>query len=101
MHKLGLGAQDPPPYVVVCLEQDRSAGEGHEHVVAVETRDPDGGTTRWTTVEVIGALREGERFAIDRNGIELSAAFEPAVCPRCAMVTLTVPSGRMAIAPCA
>jgi hypothetical protein len=79
---------DVPPYEVMCIERDGSAGEGHDHVIAVETRDPDGGQTRWATVEVIAAVREGERFTV---GDEPAASLEPAVCRACANVTLAIP----------
>ena len=89
---------DPPPYLVTCLEADLAAGEGHDHVVAVETRDPDGGQTRWVTVEVIAAVRDGERFVVDGGR---QTALEPAICPGCATVTLSVGPGGAEVAPCA
>jgi hypothetical protein len=81
---------DVPPYDVMCIERENSAGKGHDHVIAVETRDPDGGQTRWATVEVIAAVREGERFTV---GDEPTASLEPAICPACANVTLLLPQG--------
>jgi hypothetical protein len=47
--------------------------EGHLHVTAVETSDPDGGTTRWSLVQVIEA-----------------AELTPTVCARCSVATLGV-----------
>lgn len=91
---------DAPPYVVTCLETDRAAGEGHDHVVAAETRDPDGGQTRWVTVEVIAAVREGERFVVGDEGSQ-RVALEPAVCPGCPTVTLAVTPGGPEVGPCA
>jgi hypothetical protein len=90
---------DAPPYVVTCLEVDRGAGEGHEHVAAVETRDPDGGQTRWTTVQVIAAVREGERFVVGDSD-DARTSLEPAGCPRCSTATLRVSPGDVEIAPC-
>jgi hypothetical protein len=81
---------DVPPYEVMCIERAASAAEGHDHVIAVETRDPDGGQTRWATVEVIAAIREGEGF---RVGEDRTASLEPAICPACASVTLVLPQG--------
>ena len=83
---------DAPPYVVTCLEVDREAGEGHEHVAAIETRDPDGGQTRWTTVQVIAAVREGERFVVGDSD-DAPTSLEPAGCPRCSTATLKVSPG--------
>ena len=92
-------ASDVPPYVVTCLEQDSTAGAGHDHVVAVETRDPDGGSTRWRTVDVIAAARGGERFVVGKVEGE-PASLQPAVCPTCAMVTLMVSPSGAEVAPC-
>jgi hypothetical protein len=89
---------DAPPYLVTCLEEDRTAGEGHRHVVAVQTRDASGVQTRWATVEVIAAVREGERFVVGEEGSR--ASLEPAICPGCATVTLTLPAGGPEVAPC-
>jgi hypothetical protein len=96
MHDLRPDALDAPPYVVTCIEADRSAGVGHEHVVAIETQDPDGGQTRWSTAQVLAAVREGEHFltADGRTSLELAA------CPRCATVTLAVSPLGPDIAPC-
>jgi hypothetical protein len=75
--------------VAVCFEREPGAPEGHEHVSAVITQDPDGGETRWTAVEFVSAIRTGEEFvAIAADGQR--AALEPAVCPRCPTVTITV-----------
>ena len=90
---------DAPPYVVTCLEVDRAAGEGHEHVAAIETRDPDGGQTRWTTIQVIAAVREGERFLVGESG-DARASLEPAACVGCDTATLKVPPGGFKVAPC-
>ena len=88
---------DPPPYEVTCLEEDESAGEGHSHVVAVETTDPDGGQTRWPTVEVIAAMRDGVLFTV---GESERSTLEAAVCPKCETATIAVGPGGAAIAPC-
>jgi hypothetical protein len=78
--------------MVTLLEEDRAAGEGHVHVVAVETRDPDGGQTRWPTVEVIAAVRDGARFVMGGRD-RAHASLQPAICPGCATVTLVVTPG--------
>jgi hypothetical protein len=76
-----------PPHVVVRIERDPPAGAGHDHVFAVETRDPDGGSTRWRSSDVIAAIREGERFVVeDEHGRE--SVLEPALCPVCPRVTV-------------
>ncbi len=79
-----------PAYVVVGLEQDAGAQPGHDHVVGIETRDPDGGSTRWRLIEVIGAVRSGERFVLEGDGSGADSNLEPAVCPACRRVTLRV-----------
>jgi hypothetical protein len=76
-----------PPYAVV-LVQYEDLTDGHEHVSHVETLDPDGGQTRWTCVEVINAIRGGERFVVTIGGTATGATLEPAICPVCPLVTL-------------
>ena len=88
---------DAPPYVVTCVVRERDAGDGHEHVLAVETRDPDGGRTRWATPEVVRALREGEEFLVDEDG---SSFLERASCERCAAVTVSISPGGTEIGDC-
>ncbi len=51
-----------PPYVALCFEYESDAPDGHSHVSAVRTQDPDGGETRWTAGEFVSALRSGEQF---------------------------------------
>ena len=83
---------DPlPPYLVVELVRASDALPGHDHVVAVATRDPDGGETRWTTVEAIAAIRDGERFVAAEDGLGGETIVEPSICPACPTVTLVVP----------
>ena len=77
---------DWPPYVVVSVGRDPDAGEGHDHVVAIDTRDPDGGETQWRSQEVILAIRDGERFVVDGDG---GAQLQPGACPACGRTTLT------------
>jgi hypothetical protein len=89
---------EAPPYLVTCMETDAAAGGGHNHVVAIETQDPDGGQTRWSTVQVIAALREGERFVVGDE--QARASLERAVCPDCGTVSLKVPPGNFTVAPC-
>ena len=82
--------EDAPPYVVVCISSDADAGEGHDHVEAVETRDPDGGITRWRAADVIAAIRDGQRFVVEDGERTSAVSLEPAVCPACARVTILV-----------
>ena len=84
--------RDLPPYAVVLVQYDDLAG-GHEHVAYVETLDPDGGQTRWTAVELITAIRAGERFVVTIGGAATGATLEPAICPVCPLVTLNYRSG--------
>ena len=80
---------DLPAYRVVCLEIDIAAeADGHDHVTAINTWDPDGGRTRWTLVQVIAAVRDGEAFHAGKGGDGQAAVVEPAVCPRCPVATL-------------
>jgi len=82
-----------PPYSVRCIDVDPVAeADGHYHVVAIETSDPDGGVTRWSLIQVISAVRDGERFKLDAGDGVQAVELEPAVCPRCSMATLT-PAG--------
>lgn len=89
-----------PPYLVLCLEQDASGSDGHPHVSFIETRDPDGGQTRWSTVQVIAAVRDGERFVVADDGQGGETLLEPAVCTRCPTVTLAVDPRVPAPPPC-
>jgi hypothetical protein len=99
MHAVQPDLLDAPPYVVTCLDVDEAAGDGHQHVVAIETRDPDGGQTRWSTVQVIAALREGEQFVFRENE-RAGTSMEPAVCAGCGTATLEVPPDGFELAPC-
>jgi hypothetical protein len=81
---------EAPPYVVVRLDQELGTPDGHDHVTAVETRDPDGGSTQWRAIDVIAAIRDGERFAVDLDGVARESVLEPAVCPACPRATVTV-----------
>jgi hypothetical protein len=51
-----------PPYVIRCVELMAAGGDGHQHVVAIGTTDPDGGETRWRLDDVLSALRDDEQF---------------------------------------
>lgn len=85
------GVDELPPYEVVCLHTDtESETDGHDHVTAIETSDPDGGRTRWTLVQVIAAFRDGEAFHAGRGSQGQTVVLEPAVCPRCPIATLVV-----------
>ena len=100
MRDVRVELSDAPPYVVTCLERDGTKG-GHGHVVAIETSDPDGGSTRWATVEVIKALMEGQTFVADEDGNAADPVLAPSTCGRCGAVTLSVSPGGTEIAPCA
>lgn len=82
-----------PPYEVIGLEVDEEAqARGHDHVRFVDALDPDGGQTRWTAIDVIAAIRAGERFVMARAGE--ASGLEPSVCPRCPVITLRIePAG--------
>jgi hypothetical protein len=82
-----------PPYFVVELERDPDVAPMHDHVVAVTTRDPDGGETRWDADEILAALRHGERFVAAETGQGGETLLESGKCPACDAVTLTVPQG--------
>lgn len=85
------GVDELPAYEVVCLHTDAAAeADGHDHVTAIETWDPDGGRTRWTLVQVIEAVRDGEAFHAGMGGQGQAVVLEPAICPRCPMATLVV-----------
>lgn len=86
------GTRDSLPwYVVLSIEKDSTVeASGHSHVLGLATRDPDGGETHWTLVQVISAIRDGERFVVGEDPDDQAAAIEPTVCPRCPMATLVV-----------
>ena len=86
---------------VVCLHTDPAAeADGHVHVSAIETRDPDGGRSRWTLVQVIAAVREGEAFHAGKGSDGRAGVLEPAVCPRCPFATLVVDPPEARPSPC-
>jgi hypothetical protein len=90
----------PPPYIVTCVDQEASGPDGHPHTSFIETRDPDGGQTRWSTVQVIAAVRDGERFVVADDTRGRETLLEPAVCTRCPIVTLAVDPRAPAPPPC-
>lgn len=67
-----------------------AVADGHHHVTAVETSDPDGGMTRWTLVEAIAGYRDGGRFIVGSGEGGQAAELGPSVCPRCRMATLAI-----------
>ena len=86
---------------VVCLQTGPAAeADGHEHVSAIETQDRDGGRTRWTLVQVIAAIREGETFHAGKGSDGQVGVLEPAVCPRCPLATLVVDPPEARPPPC-
>ena len=76
-----------PPYEVVNVGYT-AVSDGHEHVEYVETQDPDGGETRWAWLEVVGAIRAGERFVVIGENRQAETVLEPSVCPACPAATL-------------
>jgi len=83
-----------PPYEVRRVETDpAAAASGHHHVSGVDTVDPDGGETHWTLVQVVAAVRDGERFVMGGAQGGQAEDLEPSACPRCRLVTLSVPAG--------
>lgn len=85
------GIGELPAYRVVCLETDAAAeADGHDHVTSIETWDPDGGRTRWTLVQVVAAVRDGELFHAGKSADGQAGVLEPAVCPHCPVATLGV-----------
>lgn len=96
-----LAGDDVPPYQVACLEIDTALeADGHRHVTFVETRDPDGGQTRWSCVQVIAAIRDGERFVVAEDGHGQLTLLEPALCPMCSFATLVTDPADAPPAPC-
>ena len=92
MHDPSAGAEEPPPYEVACVELDsRLEAARHPHVTYIETRDPDGGRTRWSREEVLSAIRDGERFVLVEDGGR-TTLMKPRLCPKCPFFTLVVGS---------
>lgn len=82
-----------PPYQVRRVETDpAAAAAGHHHVSGVDTIDPDGGETHWTLVQVVAAVRDGERFVMGGEQGGQAVDLEPSACPRCRLVTLSDPT---------
>ena len=95
-----MGVDEVPPYAVACFELDtRQEFAGHEHVTFIETRDPDGGRTRWSCVQAINAIRDGERFVVAEDGGKLTL-MEPGLCSQCPTATLLVDPPEARPAPC-
>jgi hypothetical protein len=83
------GPRSPERHHVLRLIDDPVSDEpGHSHVVAAETQDGDAAPRRWRLVEIVEAVRLGERFVLV-TGAEL----EPTVCDRCARVTVAAIGG--------
>src|SRR5687767_9053722 len=88
MGTLTSGGRIEASHRVVCLDLDvRLGASGHHHVLAVETEAADGTRQRWTSVRVIGAIRDGARFVVEAPP-ERKARLEPGLCPICSFVTL-------------
>jgi hypothetical protein len=78
-------------YDVLCVQLDGTRErDGHEHVTFVDTRDPDGAQTRWKSVDVIAAIRDGAEFVVAEDGKGRRTLLQPALCPACPFATLEV-----------
>ena len=79
-----------PPYEVSRIRVAPAENQpDHDHVKIVETQDPDGGLTRWSTEQIAAAIRAGERFAtIVKAGRESYVTIDP--CPTCGHMSLQV-----------
>ena len=96
-----VGADEVPPYEVGCLEMDRgSESSGHRHATFVETRDPDGGSTRWSSVQAMAAIEDGERFVVAEDGRGGMTLLEPGRCPVCGVATLVTDPADAQPGPC-
>jgi hypothetical protein len=86
-----------PPYEVVCATFDAiGSDEGHRHLRSLDTRDPDGATTRWNIPDVMAALRAKERFVV--AGTE--ALLQVGLCPACPFMTLRFGPSDVAVPTC-
>ena len=65
------------------MELVAAGRDGHQHVVAIGTSDPDGGETRWQLADVLSALWDGEQFVTAASADDGPAALSPARCPIC------------------
>lgn len=77
----------------VVMVQYEDLTEGHEHVSHVDTLETAGMQRRWSAVEVINAVRAGERFVVTIGGTPVSTRLEPAICPVCPLITLNYRAG--------
>jgi hypothetical protein len=71
---------------VLCSESVELGSPTHLHVAALGVEDADGTVARWPVVSIIDRIRHGESFVLDWRGEKRTV--EPAVCARCAGVTL-------------
>ena len=79
------------PYEVLLIELDAAGhAEGHEHVTVVDTSDACGCHARWSSVQVIAAIRDGAEFIVGADGDDHRAHLAPALCPVCPFATLVV-----------
>lgn len=75
-----------PPYEVICVQfDDLGTMQGHRHLRSVDTRDQDGGRTRWNVSDLLAALRDKERFVV--GGSE-ATTLAVGLCPACPFMTL-------------
>ncbi len=74
-----------PPYEVICAQfDDLGTAQGHRHLRSVDTRDQDGGLTRWNVPDLTTALRDKERFVVSGSDATLAVG----LCPACPFMTL-------------
>jgi hypothetical protein len=96
-----VGADEVPPYEVGCLDIDRALeADGHRHVTFVETKDPDGGSTRWSCAQAVAAIEDGEMFVVAEDGRGMLTLLEPARCPACSTATLVTDPADALPGPC-
>ena len=96
-----VGVGELSPYEVACVELDpRLDATSHPHVAFIETRNPDGGRTRWSREQALAAIRQGERFVVVTGGNGMRVLMQPGLCPRCPFFTLLVDPPEALPPPC-
>lgn len=80
-----------PPYEVLCVGLDSAERrDGHRHIALAETRDPDGGQTRWAERELLAAIQTGDRFLVATDDQGHETRLDAGSCTRCGATTVTV-----------
>lgn len=87
-HSMEARIADQPAHQAVCVEIREASGDrGHTHVSALFARTVGGSEPkRWSVVQLVDAVRAGERFEVGEAGGVSS--LRPAVCGRCPMLTV-------------